>query len=108
MFTELFRSSSLVSSFSYLEGYLFSCRDTQHGSAVGVYMRALVVSLAFLAHMRSRPINLSVFVVFLVQITFSSSVVSGVNSLAIRRARVCTTAVCEIGTENQKLACMDY
>jgi len=72
-----------------------------------VPQRALIVILALLPHVRCRPQLLPVLVVFLVQISFSCTIVGGIggiDGLSVAGAGVGAAAVGEIGAEDEQLA----
>src|SRR3569833_1470153 len=68
-----------------------------------VPQRALIVILALLPHVRSRPQLLPVLVVFLVQISFSCTIVCGIDGLSDAGAGVGAAAVGEIGAKDKQL-----
>jgi len=54
--------------------------------------------------MRRRPLLLPMPVIILTQIAFHGAVVRRIDGLAVRLALVGPTAVCEVRSEDQKLA----
>ena len=77
---------------------------TQHGTPEPIPQTALLIPLAFLAHMRRRPLLGAVRIIVVVQIPLALTVVRRVDGLAVLAARIGAAAMRQVAAEDEQLA----